>query len=578
MFTVSHFPNQTRRASILSRALLLVLLVGYCFKATLLTIEYHHAGLCGPPLYKREDPSAIITDTHSQSPLALHNSPPPSNVLPNFDRTNFTKNLSHLLSLLPNASQAQGLVSPITSTGEAKLHELGLRARAFRSLLDAWEAVHLVPTATGPLTRDDILQLLQNYPSIAHDLRTDNPTLMHSYETLRIFYTQLSTRLFDWTTPYFPSHTTLHTQFHSGGRGLVLTAGDKQAPYVLTSLQSLRQQGCTLPVEIMYLGDDDLGEDARDALEAIPGVITRDLSPMVQDEGWTLRGWAAKPFAILLSSFREAIFIDADALFITNPADLFKDPGYVETGALFFKDRLLMPGEKRAWLRQVLPAPLSRAVRRSRMWTGQSIHMQESGVVVVDKWRHFVALLLVTRLNGPDRDGDKANGKVGVYDMVYGDKETFWLGWELVGDTDYAFHEGDAAVMGTAKVNRARAAADNETVDAAEGDSRSGNPEDPQFSICAPQLLHLGTDGRPLWFNGWLLPNKYSDDPRQQPTAFEAFITEPSEATAVGAWKLQQNNVCCLAADHVGSFSAAEKEVLGGLVEIAREVGAIGED
>jgi len=46
--------------------------------------------------------------------------------------------------------------------------------------------------------------------------------------------------------------------------------------------------------------------------------------------------------------------------------------------------------------------------------------MQESGVVVVDKWRHFIALLLVTRMNGPDRDGNKENGVVGVYDMVYG--------------------------------------------------------------------------------------------------------------------------------------------------------------
>jgi alpha 1,3-mannosyltransferase len=46
--------------------------------------------------------------------------------------------------------------------------------------------------------------------------------------------------------------------------------------------------------------------------------------------------------------------------------------------------------------------------------------MQDSGVVVVDKWRHFVPLLLTTRLNGIDRDGSEANGHRGVYDMVYG--------------------------------------------------------------------------------------------------------------------------------------------------------------
>ena len=63
---------------------------------------------------------------------------------------------------------------------------------------------------------------------------------------------------------------------------------------------------------------------------------------------------------------------------------------------------------------------MSRRVRQSRFWTGESGHMQESGVVVVDKWRHFMALLMVTRMNGPDRDGNKDLGTIGTYDMVYG--------------------------------------------------------------------------------------------------------------------------------------------------------------
>jgi hypothetical protein len=62
---------------------------------------------------------------------------------------------------------------------------------------------------------------------------------------------------------------------------------------------------------------------------------------------------------------------------------------------------------------------------------GQSVHMQDSGVVLVDTWKHFVPMLLTTRLNGPDRDGNSEMGKRGVYDMVYGDKETFWLSWEM---------------------------------------------------------------------------------------------------------------------------------------------------
>lgn len=179
--------------------------------------------------------------------------------------------------------------------------------------------------------------------------------------------------------------------------------------------------GCTLPIEVMYLGDSDLSEDYRDKLESIQGVITRDLSPMVADEGWKLAGWAAKAFAILFSSFREVIFIDADSLFLKDPAVLFDDPAYVKTGALFFKDRSMMAESRKRWVQQVLPRPFSSQIKHNRFWTGESAHMQESGVVVVDKWKHFIAMLLVTRMNGPDRDGDKEQGKVGVYDMVYGE-------------------------------------------------------------------------------------------------------------------------------------------------------------
>lgn len=180
------------------------------------------------------------------------------------------------------------------------------------------------------------------------------------------------------------------------------------------------QLGCTLPVEVMYLGDSDLSEDYRAELESIGGVVTRDVSQMVNDEGWKLAGWAIKPFAMLLSSFREVIFIDADSAFFQNPEVLFEDPAYQKTGALFFKDRLFMPELRKRWVQQVLPKPFSSQVKQNRFWTGESSHMQESGVVVVDKWQHFMALLLVTRMNGPDRDGEENKGTVGVYDMVYG--------------------------------------------------------------------------------------------------------------------------------------------------------------
>lgn len=88
----------------------------------------------------------------------------------------------------------------------------------------------------------------------------------------------------------YPDHMALHASFYTGGRGLVFTAGNDQAGLLLTVIPSLRQLGCELPIEVMYLGDEDLDEDMRDELQKHDGVITRDLSLMIDDDGWELKG------------------------------------------------------------------------------------------------------------------------------------------------------------------------------------------------------------------------------------------------------------------------------------------------
>lgn len=114
---------------------------------------------------------------------------------------------------------------------------------------------------------------------------------------------------------------------------------------------------------------------------------------MVDDEGWKLAGWAIKPFAMLMSTFREVIFIDADSFFFRDPAKLFDDPDYKKTGALFFRDRTILPESKRKWLLQILPRPIHRLAKESGWWTGASGHHQESGVVVVSIWHNTLSYL-----------------------------------------------------------------------------------------------------------------------------------------------------------------------------------------
>lgn len=338
-------------------------------------------------------------------------------------RDQFEDCLGRLMSALPGEMHMRELLRPVEGSGKAKLRELGLRVRAFRRYFEVWEALHVHEEAGGgAVVRDDVVRMLR---ATAVDERALGGgaalgSAVRAYEQFRHFLAAFTQLLFPWNYPFFPDLVQLKASFARGGRGIVLTAGDRQAHYLLATIPSFRALGCVLPIEVLYLGDADLGEDYRARLEALPGVVTRDLAQMVRDDGWALRGWAAKPFAMLYSSFREVLFVDADSAFLEDPTALFDDPDYRRSGALFFRDRLIMPEDKKQFLKDILPRPVSAQAQRSRLWTGESGHQQESGVVVVDKWRHFVALLLVTRMNGPDRDGDKGEGRTGVYELVYG--------------------------------------------------------------------------------------------------------------------------------------------------------------
>lgn len=289
-----------------------------------------------------------------------------------------------------------------------------------------------------------------------------------------------------------------------------------------------------------------------------------------------------------MSSFREALFLDADVLFFANPEIMFDDPSYEETGALFFRDRNLGREKKRQWIRKVLPKPISKQVQEVRMWTGESGHVQDSGLLVINKWRHFVSLLLTARLNGIDRDGNSAYGTRGVYDMVYGDKETFWLSWEMAGVSDYAFHAGATGIIG--RLNSSVPMTESIDSDASDDeiaatlshrlehvplDPITGVPRSyPQnYTVCSPQLLHYDIDGKPLWLNGWLSADKFAHANELDANAFQVHIKEPNvKDKGVEPWQLKENNNCCLTADSVEKVTMGDKEILEMLIDIAKKV------
>ncbi|KAJ6790033.1 hypothetical protein PWT90_05260 [Aphanocladium album] len=516
----------------------------------------------------------------------------------------FEEALKRLEDSLPGEMETRWMLNKIQGTGAQKLREIGLRAREYKRFFRVWENLHFVEGGSdSTFIRSDMVHYIRRYFSTTLDDMSPSAVdrTIHTYEKFKAFMTKFGQLIAGWTGPYFTDHMALHLSFKHGGRGIVVTAGNAQVPHLKTLIHNVRDVGCTLPIEVMYLDDNDMDVDLQAELDALDGVLVREIAPMVDDQGWKLTGWALKPFAILFSSFREVIFVDADSLFFQDPEFLFEDEDYQKNGALFFKDRTLWPEWKRDWLKDLLPRPISPKVLASRYWRGESGHQQESGVVVVDKWRHFIAMLMVCRMNGPERNGNKEQGIVGVYDMVYGDKETFWLGWELVGDTDYAFHRGGVAVMGHAEskpieketiLSEKKEQEDKEkgegkidmeelrrTVEAAVEEEEEDEPslKDTMtapmvYTICAPQLLHLTKEGRPLWFNGGLLDNKFAEKKDQEFGTFPEYVAEPNDVTTV-TWQLLGSNKACLTGE-VGVkyvLTEAEKGKVDMMIEHAKK-------
>jgi len=195
-------------------------------------------------------------------------------------------------------------------------------------------------------------------------------------------------------------------------RGIVVVAGGSRVftnAYVL--LQVLRQTlGCTLPVELWHFGAEEISP-AMAALVEPMGVRLVDANPLIAAAGAAVRdGWQLKAFALVHSGFAEVLLLDADQVPVTDPADCFSWPEYLETGAVFWPDVIDLRQDNPIWtLLGLEPQP------------GPSF---ESGQVLVDRRRHAAPLRAALRLNEAAED---------IYQLVYGDKDTYLLAWQMLG-------------------------------------------------------------------------------------------------------------------------------------------------
>lgn len=200
------------------------------------------------------------------------------------------------------------------------------------------------------------------------------------------------------------------------GRGIVICAGGpRYFPCAWTCIQMLRELGCTLPIELWYLGPKEMDARMRSLVEPL-GVVCRDgRSHRKNSQGKPkpqspLGGFELKPYAILHSQFREVLLIDADNVAVRNPEYLFELAEYLDYGAIFWPD-------------------YGRLSRSREIWNvcGVSFHDEpefESGQIVVDKLRCWESLQLTLWYN---EHSDF------FYKYIHGDKDTFHMAFRKVG-------------------------------------------------------------------------------------------------------------------------------------------------
>lgn len=177
------------------------------------------------------------------TPLGMH--------ISTFDRQEELENaLSRVIHLLPGEMLMRDLLRPVEGTGKDKLREMGLRTRSYHEYFEAWEKLHLTTDAEGIThIRDDIVWYLTQLGSRGDDTRQKPGILsgmsigqlVRAYETYKYFLAQFGQLLFPYTAPFAASHMSLHVQFKRAGRGIVLTAGDAQAHFLMTTIYSFRK-------------------------------------------------------------------------------------------------------------------------------------------------------------------------------------------------------------------------------------------------------------------------------------------------------------------------------------------------
>ncbi|TDH68976.1 hypothetical protein CCR75_009816 [Bremia lactucae] len=254
----------------------------------------------------------------------------------------------------------------------------------------------------------------------------------------------------------------------SRDRAIVLCLADSIMAMGLSLIRELRCFGNQDLVQVYHCGANELSAKSQELLlsldnrlemvDACSDLVHRNL--FTENMAKKFQNWYIKLLAMYHTDVRHVMLMDADDIFLADPAQLRELDGYKQTGTLFFYDRvvrctrfLAMKDHNESYLNRLFRTfpydefnitegeHVSDQTKESFAYNGKSCHEMDSSLVLIDK------SLVSSR----------------VFDVMFwfftkerfrirysfGDKETFWLSFEIAHEPYFFSPWGVSVVSST---------------------------------------------------------------------------------------------------------------------------------
>ncbi|KAF4137658.1 putative Mannosyltransferase [Phytophthora infestans] len=234
----------------------------------------------------------------------------------------------------------------------------------------------------------------------------------------------------------------------------------------LSLIRELRCLGNEELIQIYHCGQDELSVKSRDILfssdnrielvDVCSDFVARQI--FTQETAKKFKNWWVKPLAMYHTDVRHVMLMDVDDIMMKDPAALREADGYKQTGTTFFYDRVFADckefvndvDDKEKYLPKLFRTfnynkfnisegeDPSEQVLNSFAYRGKTCHEMDSSLVLIDKKRVGqtvldVMLWFITKERFRFR-------------YSHGDKETFWLSFELA-HVPYSFSPWGVSVV-----------------------------------------------------------------------------------------------------------------------------------